>query len=652
MMLSSSDLDTGGRLLDSTSTIGRRRASVAINISAAALAEQMEATEDEDMLQRIQQEILAKKDQVEKTMRSSRGSLTLFKKKDGRWSKMRYEIRGESLPVSPTFLDIVGAEPQTVERPSGSSLVPSLSQSEPSKIISEEKNGEPIYDSSLNDSATRNRSGSLSGSKSPPLPLHLESEKTMKRTISGNSKTYRGFFSAKSPPSRLSTETTHDMDPEEEGIRKRGVSDATPPGSPRKYSVASEDEDGKPYKSPITARLNAFLMGKRELMKRSLDLSGSPPSGLSPVLSTAMESTRKSELRSMLTPEVKSNKLGGIEVCEHTSVISAAVDRLTRNGYDVEGVFRVSGSQIRINEMKKIQSRKGEIQFDAEEPHAVASYVKMLLRTAKFPLIPQRLRPLFILSHKLIDTSLEAAAIPYIRGLLSRIPAQNFKLLHKIMFLCSKISQHQETSLMTDENLSTTLGLAITPYRAVAGSVDSAADAISESSHVNSLALFMIQRQEALFDKSAKIRMAVSHACVEQSKNDLELQLHDDDEILLFEKMNEKYYYGLHWKDKLFGLIPVASVSVPEELKMMEELDNLNRSSSDLAHHSSHSRNSSSLNVELPDMEMSPQTTPRRSHIQNVVDNVMDNIEALMPSLKTDDVQLPEDEGEGIELPD
>jgi phosphoenolpyruvate carboxylase len=53
----------------------------------------------------------------------------------------------------------------------------------------------------------------------------------------------------------------------------------------------------------------------------------------------------------------------------------------------------------------------------------------------------------------------------YLRALLTRIPALNFRLLHRILFVAREIAKNQEKSLMTEENLSTTLGLAITPYR-------------------------------------------------------------------------------------------------------------------------------------------------------------------------------------------
>jgi hypothetical protein len=51
-------------------------------------------------------------------------------------------------------------------------------------------------------------------------------------------------------------------------------------------------------------------------------------------------------------------------------------------------------------------SQKIQINFGAEDPHTVATLIKMCMRTAINPIIPNRLRPLFIISHSELSTLL------------------------------------------------------------------------------------------------------------------------------------------------------------------------------------------------------------------------------------------------------
>eukprot|EP01117_Protostelium_nocturnum_P008752 TRINITY_DN3138_c0_g1_i5.p1 TRINITY_DN3138_c0_g1~~TRINITY_DN3138_c0_g1_i5.p1 ORF type:complete len:817 (-),score=263.94 TRINITY_DN3138_c0_g1_i5:186-2636(-) len=261
------------------------------------------------------------------------------------------------------------------------------------------------------------------------------------------------------------------------------------------------------------------------------------------------------------------------EVCEHHSVISKLTDFLLKHATKVEGVFRVSGSQLRVNEIKKNYSRKGELELDEEQDiHSAASFLKMSARNAINPIIPHRLRPFFMKSKDLDEE--ENFAISYLRGLLVRLPSQNYKLLQKILTLCSQIYENSEATRMTIENLATTIGPSLMPSNKVSGSA-LGADALSDSSTVVDVFTFMIKHQISLFDKAAKVVFGVASALedyVPEKSN--EIKFAKDDEIVVFAKMSDYYYYGFHYTTKKFGYVVASKINIPQEMRLQEELDN------------------------------------------------------------------------------
>ena len=148
-----------------------------------------------------------------------------------------------------------------------------------------------------------------------------------------------------------------------------------------------------------------------------------------------------------------------------------AVRHIVTSGLKVEGVFRKSGSHVRMRQLREQwesgllsdQGREqlpGHYRFSVElhRTHDIAGLLKEFLRELPEPLLTRELLPVF-LSLSDFDTPITTA----LRGLVCLLPERNRSLLQLLMFLCAEVLEQSQFNKMDIYSLATVLAPGILP---------------------------------------------------------------------------------------------------------------------------------------------------------------------------------------------
>ena len=148
-----------------------------------------------------------------------------------------------------------------------------------------------------------------------------------------------------------------------------------------------------------------------------------------------------------------------------------AVRHIVTCGLKVEGVFRKSGSHVRMRQLREqwesgLLSDQGREQFpghyrfsvELHRTHDIAGLLKEFLRELPEPLMTRELLPVF-LSLSDFDTPITSA----LRGLVCLLPERNRYLLQLLMFLCTEVLEHSQFNKMDSHSLATVLAPGILP---------------------------------------------------------------------------------------------------------------------------------------------------------------------------------------------
>ena len=148
-----------------------------------------------------------------------------------------------------------------------------------------------------------------------------------------------------------------------------------------------------------------------------------------------------------------------------------AVRHIVTSGLKVEGVFRKSGSHVRMRQLREQwesgllsdQGREqlpGHYRFSIElhRTHDIAGLLKEFLRELPEPLLTRELLPVF-LSLSDFDTPITSA----LRGLVCLLPERNRCLLQLMMFLCAEVLEQGQFNKMDSHSLATVLAPGMLP---------------------------------------------------------------------------------------------------------------------------------------------------------------------------------------------
>mmetsp|Transcript_135210 Transcript_135210/g.201073 ORF Transcript_135210/g.201073 Transcript_135210/m.201073 type:complete len:1004 (-) Transcript_135210:37-3048(-) len=174
------------------------------------------------------------------------------------------------------------------------------------------------------------------------------------------------------------------------------------------------------------------------------------------------------------------------------AVIQECCDFLESNGFDDEGIFRVTGSFRDIN-LLKAEYSNGNSGLDLSEvsPHSVAGVLTHYFNETEEPLVPFELYDFCIECMELEPSSRLAG----IKTMIYTLPIGNFLIMKRFMKTLTECAKLQEVNKMGAQNLA--IALSPTLVRPLEATIETL---ISHGDTLAQLIAIIIENYTALFD--------------------------------------------------------------------------------------------------------------------------------------------------------
>ncbi|XP_052823234.1 SLIT-ROBO Rho GTPase-activating protein 1-like isoform X2 [Octopus bimaculoides] len=200
------------------------------------------------------------------------------------------------------------------------------------------------------------------------------------------------------------------------------------------------------------------------------------------------------------TPPVGQPKLFGGSLEEYIDntgeeiplIIRSCIRVINLHGIHHQGIFRVSGSQVEINEFKS-SFEKGEDPLidmvDASDINSVAGVLKLYFRELREPLFPLHLFDELINCTRVEDPNVR---IEKIKELITTLPRSIFIVMRYLFAFLNHLSEYSDENMMDPYNLAICFGPTLLP-------IPPDRDQVSYQSNVNDLIKTIIINQEEIF---------------------------------------------------------------------------------------------------------------------------------------------------------
>nr|XP_056700355.1 SLIT-ROBO Rho GTPase-activating protein 2 isoform X2 [Euleptes europaea] len=173
-------------------------------------------------------------------------------------------------------------------------------------------------------------------------------------------------------------------------------------------------------------------------------------------------------------------------------VVESCIRFISRHGLQHEGIFRVSGSQVEVNDIKNAFERGEDPLAGDQNDHdmdSIAGVLKLYFRGLEHPLFPKEI------FHDLIACvtmdNLQERAL-HIRKVLLTLPKTTLIVMRYLFAFLNHLSQFSEENMMDPYNLAICFGPTLM-------SVPEGHDQVSCQAHVNELIKAIIIQHENVF---------------------------------------------------------------------------------------------------------------------------------------------------------
>ncbi|XP_014869028.1 PREDICTED: SLIT-ROBO Rho GTPase-activating protein 2 isoform X1 [Poecilia mexicana] len=173
-------------------------------------------------------------------------------------------------------------------------------------------------------------------------------------------------------------------------------------------------------------------------------------------------------------------------------MVESCIRFISRHGLQHEGIFRVSGSQVEVNDIKNAFERGEDPLAGDQNDHdmdSIAGVLKLYFRGLERALFPKEV------FHDLISCvsmeSLQERAV-HIRKVLQGLPSKTLIIMRYLFAFLNHLSQYSEENMMDPYNLAICFGPTLM-------SVPEGHDQVSCQAHVNELIKTIIIHHDSIF---------------------------------------------------------------------------------------------------------------------------------------------------------
>uniref|UniRef100_A0A3B3SK78 SLIT-ROBO Rho GTPase-activating protein 1 n=1 Tax=Paramormyrops kingsleyae TaxID=1676925 RepID=A0A3B3SK78_9TELE len=188
-------------------------------------------------------------------------------------------------------------------------------------------------------------------------------------------------------------------------------------------------------------------------------------------------------------------------------LVESCVRFINLYGLQHQGIFRVSGSQVEVNDIKNSFERGNDPLTDDENNHdinSVAGVLKLYFRGLENPLFPKE-RFNDLISCVRMENLYERAL--YIRNILVTLPRSVLILMRYLFSFLNHLSQYSDENMMDPYNLAICFGPTLMPTPDIQ-------DQVSCQAHVNEIVKTIIIHHETIFPDSKELEGPVYEKCM------------------------------------------------------------------------------------------------------------------------------------------
>ncbi|XP_025047202.1 SLIT-ROBO Rho GTPase-activating protein 1 [Alligator sinensis] len=188
-------------------------------------------------------------------------------------------------------------------------------------------------------------------------------------------------------------------------------------------------------------------------------------------------------------------------------IVESCVRFINLYGLQHQGIFRVSGSQVEVNDIKNSFERGENPLADDQSNHdinSVAGVLKLYFRGLENPVFPKE-RFNDLISCIRIDNLYERALL--IRKLLLTLPRSVLIVMRYLFAFLNHLSQYSDENMMDPYNLAICFGPTLMP-------VPDIQDQVSCQAHVNEIIKTIIIHHEAIFPDAKELDGPVYEKCM------------------------------------------------------------------------------------------------------------------------------------------
>uniref|UniRef100_A0A8C6UIL9 SLIT-ROBO Rho GTPase-activating protein 1 n=1 Tax=Neogobius melanostomus TaxID=47308 RepID=A0A8C6UIL9_9GOBI len=187
-------------------------------------------------------------------------------------------------------------------------------------------------------------------------------------------------------------------------------------------------------------------------------------------------------------------------------VVESCIRYINLYGLQHQGIFRVSGSQLEVNDIKNSFERGNDPLTDEENNHdinSVAGVLKLYFRGLENPLFPkERFNELLsCIMENLYERAL------YIRKILLTIPRSVLVVMRYLFAFLNHLSQYSDENMMDPYNLAICFGPTLMP-------TPDSQDQVSCQAHVNEIVKTIIIHHETIFPDSKELDGPIYEKCM------------------------------------------------------------------------------------------------------------------------------------------
>ncbi|XP_048010863.1 SLIT-ROBO Rho GTPase-activating protein 1b isoform X2 [Megalobrama amblycephala] len=192
-------------------------------------------------------------------------------------------------------------------------------------------------------------------------------------------------------------------------------------------------------------------------------------------------------------------------------IVESCIRFINLYGLQHQGIFRVSGSQVEVNDIKNSFERGNDPLTDEENNHdinSVAGVLKMYFRNLDNPLFPkEKFNDLIacVRTENLYERALS------IRKILTTTPRPTLVLMRYLFAFLNHLSQYSDENMMDPGNLAICFGPTLMP-------TPDLLDQVSCQAHVNEVIKTIIIHHETIFPDTKELEGPVYEKCMSNTE--------------------------------------------------------------------------------------------------------------------------------------